>query len=506
MTDRIPIRRALISVSDKEGLDVLAPALVQAGVEIIASGGTRRKLTELGVPSIAVADVTVSPEMLDGRVKTLHPRIHGGLLADTTNPDHIADLEANGIEPIDLLVANLYPFAETVAAGGTHAEVIEKIDIGGPAMIRAAAKNHGRVAVVTSPTEYAFILEALSAGGTTLADRIRLATEAFAHTGRYDALIHGWLSEDGLGDHLLIALDRVTNLRYGENPHQEAALYRRAGASGWVFDARQTQGKALSFNNLADAESTWQLANRIERPGCVVVKHLNPCGVAERASVHDAFVAARDCDPLSAFGGVVAVNDTIDVNTAAEMAKMFLEVIICPSISEEAAAVLAKKKNLRVLVARPPELPALDVRMLPGGALVQQADRREIGEWTVVSNAQPTEDQLRQLRLAWIVGGHCKSNSIVIVQDGAAVGIGVGDQSRVGAAERAVDQAGERLHGAVAASEALIPFRDGLDALADAGVVALVETGGSLRDQEVIDAADEHGMVLMFTGMRHFRH
>src|SRR5665811_1839494 len=306
MTERSPIRRALISVSDKQGLDRLGPALAAAGVQVIASGGTRKALVEFGVPTLAVSDLTGSPEMLDGRVKTLHPKIHGALLADTTNPQHLRDLEANGIEPIDLLVANLYPFAETVASSKADNEVIENIDIGGPAMIRAAAKNHGRMVVVTDPAEYEFIIAALARGGTTLDERRRLATEAFAHTGRYDALIHAWLNGEGMGDHLLVALDRVKTLRYGENPHQQAALYRQAGAEGWVFEARQLQGKELSFNNYADGESTWRLANRIAHPGCVVVKHLNPCGVAQRPTVYEAFVAARKCDPLSAFGGVAA--------------------------------------------------------------------------------------------------------------------------------------------------------------------------------------------------------
>ena len=334
-------------------------------------------------------------------------------------------------------------------------------------------------------------------------------TAAFAQTGRYDALIHEWLAgfeDEPFSEHLLFAYDRDRELRYGENPHQRAALYRAAERTGWVFEARQLQGKELSFNNLADADATWRLANDIAHPGCVVVKHLNPCGVAERPTVVDAFTAARDCDPLSAFGGVVAVNETLDEPTARQMAAMFLEVIVCPNITEEAAAVLATKTNLRVLVAPLPTRLRLDVRPIDGGVLVQESDPRSIGEWTVVSDMQPTEAQLRELRLAWTVGAYCKSNSIVIVQDGAAIGIGVGDQSRVGAAARAVDQAGGRISGAVAASEALLPFRDGLDTLADAGVVALVETGGSIRDLKVIDAANEHEMVLVFTGMRHFRH
>jgi phosphoribosylaminoimidazolecarboxamide formyltransferase/IMP cyclohydrolase len=509
MSERIPIKRALLSVSDKTGLEELGSALAAAGVEIIASGGTSRALQEAGIDVVAVPEVTGAPEMLGGRVKTLHPKIHGAILADTSQPDHAADLKDQGIAAIDLVVCNLYPFEATVAAGKPPGEIVENIDIGGPAMVRAAAKNHARVAVVTSPASYPMVLDALAAGGTTLDDRRRLATEAFAHTGRYDSLIHGWLSADNpLPETRLVALERVSGLRYGENPHQEAALYRQAGLDGWAFGISQLQGKELSFNNYADTDSAWDLVQRISAPGCVVVKHMNPCGVAQRGSLHDAFVAARDCDPLSAFGGVVAVNERLDEATAKEMSEMFLEVIICPGVTDEAAAVLAAKKNLRVLVASPPSGSAVELRQIDGGALIQETDPRVTVEsdWTVVSQAQPTEAMLDELRLAWTVTAHCRSNSIVIVKAGAAVGIGVGDQSRVGAAERAVRQAGDRTIGAVAASEALIPFRDGPDALADAGVVALVETGGSRNDQEVIDAADEHGMVLIFTGMRHFRH
>jgi phosphoribosylaminoimidazolecarboxamide formyltransferase/IMP cyclohydrolase len=509
MSARIPIKRALLSVSDKSGLGELGAALAEAGVEIVASGGTSRALTEAGIAVMAVADVTGAPEMLGGRVKTLHPKIHGAILADTSLPEHERDLDTAGITAIDLVVCNLYPFEATVAAGKPPEEIVENIDIGGPAMIRAAAKNHKRVAVVTSPSTYGTVVDALASGGTTLEERRRLATQAFAHTGRYDALIHGWLTrEEVLPETRLVTLERVSGLRYGENPHQEAAIYRQAGAAGWAFGITQLQGKELSFNNYADTESAWDLVQRLSTPGCVVVKHMNPCGVAQRDTPHEAFVAARDCDPLSAFGGVVAVNTRLDEATAKEMSEMFLEVIICPEITDEAAAVLAGKKNLRVLVAPPPHGSAVEIRPIDGGALVQETDPRVtiMTDWTVVSRAQPTESQIDELRLAWAVTSHCKSNSIVIVKDGAAVGIGVGDQSRVGAAERAVHQAGDRTSGGAAASEALIPFRDGPDALAEAGVVALVETGGSRNDQEVIDAADEHGMVLIFTGMRHFRH
>ncbi|NNC92233.1 MAG: bifunctional phosphoribosylaminoimidazolecarboxamide formyltransferase/IMP cyclohydrolase [Acidimicrobiia bacterium] len=509
MSERIPIRRALLSVSDKTGLVELGAALADAGVEIVASGGTSRTLLDAGIDVRAVADVTGAPEMLGGRVKTLHPKIHGAILADTSLAEHESDLEAAGITAIDLVVCNLYPFEATVAAGKPPDEVVENIDIGGPAMIRAAAKNHKRVAVVTSPSMYGTVVEALETGGTTLAERRLLATQAFAHTGRYDALIHGWLTGDEvLPETRLVALERMSNLRYGENPHQHAALYRQAGTTGWAFGVSQLQGKELSFNNYADTESAWDLVQRLSTPGCVVVKHMNPCGVAQRDTLHEAFVAARDCDPLSAFGGVVAVNTRLDEATAKEMSEMFLEVIICPEITDEGAAALAAKKNLRVLVASPPHGSVSEARPIDGGALIQETDPRMtiMDDWEVVSQAQPTDSQLDELRLAWAVTSHCKSNSIVIVKGGAAVGIGVGDQSRVGAAERAVRQAGDRTGGAVAASEALIPFRDGPDALAEAGVVALVETGGSRNDQEVIDAADEHGMVLIFTGMRHFRH
>lgn len=509
MSERTPIRRALLSVSDKTGLVDLGAALTAAGVEIVASGGTSRALQDAGIDVMAVPDLTGAPEMLGGRVKTLHPKIHGAILADTTQSDHVADLEEQSIVAIDLVVCNLYPFEATVAAGKPPEEIVENIDIGGPAMIRAAAKNHGRVAVVTSAAAYPTVIEALGRGGTTLEERRNLATEAFAHTGRYDALIHGWLTRSELlPDTRLVALERVSGLRYGENPHQGAALYRQAGADGWAFGIRQVQGKELSFNNYADTESAWDLVQRVSSPGCVVVKHMNPCGVATRRTLHEAFAAARDCDPLSAFGGVVAVNERLDEATAKEMSEMFLEVIICPGLTDEAATVLGAKKNLRVLVASPPTGEAIELRQIDGGALLQETDPRVTVEedWAVVSKAQPTEAMFDELRLAWTVTAHCKSNSIVIVKDGAAVGIGVGDQSRVGAAERAVRQAGDRTGGAVAASEALIPFRDGPDALADAGVTALVETGGSRNDQEVIDAADEHGMVLIFTGMRHFRH
>jgi phosphoribosylaminoimidazolecarboxamide formyltransferase/IMP cyclohydrolase len=509
MSERIPIRRALLSVSDKTGLAELGAALAEAGVEIIASGGTSRALQDAGIGVMAVADVTGAPEMLGGRVKTLHPKIHGAILADTSLSEHESDLNLAGIVPIDLVVCNLYPFEATVAAGKPSDEIIENIDIGGPAMIRAAAKNHKRVTVVTSPGMYGMVGDALKSGGTTLEERRHLATQAFAHTGRYDALIHSWLTrEEVLPETRLVALERASGLRYGENPHQQAALYRQAGAAGWAFEIEQLQGKELSFNNYADTESAWDLVRRISTPGCVVVKHMNPCGVAQRDTLREAFVAARDCDPLSAFGGVVAVNTRLDEPTAKEMSEMFLEVVICPEITDEAAGVLVAKKNLRVLVAPPPHGSVTEVRPIDGGALIQETDPRvaTMADWNVVSKAQPTESQLEELRLAWTVTSHCKSNSIVIVKGGAAVGIGVGDQSRVGAAERAVRQAGDRTSGSVAASEALIPFRDGPDALAEAGVAALVETGGSRNDQEVIDSADEHGMVLIFTGKRHFRH
>ena len=506
----IPVARALVSVSDKTGLVPFATRLVDAGVEIVSSGGTAATLAAAGLPVTRVAEVTGTPEMLDGRVKTLHPAIHAGILADVSRPEHVADLQAHGIEPFQLVVVDLYPFEATVAAGGTDPEAVEQIDIGGPTMIRAAAKNHANVAVVTSPDDYEAVAEMVESGGIDAATRRRLAAAAFSRTAGYDAAILGWMHrDDPLPASMVTALDRVDLLRYGENPHQEAAVYRHRGRTGWWDSAELLQGKALSFNNLVDAEAAWRLACQLTGDGAavVVVKHTNPCGVAVRAGLAEAFAAAWECDPLSAFGGVVAVDAPLDHATAALVVDHFVEVVVAPAVAPGAEAVLAAKPNMRVLVAPAPHDGDLDLRRLEDGFVAQRRDGDpDDGDWEVRSAVRPYEAQLADLRLAWKVAAAAKSNSVVIATGGAAVGIGAGDQSRVGAAARAVAKAGERAHGAVAAGDGFFPFGDGVEVLAAAGVAAVVAPGGSRRDDEVVATADRLGIALILAGTRHFRH
>ena len=496
----VPVKRALISVYDKEGLVSFAQRLNAAGVAIVSSGGTAKALSDAGVEVTAVEEVTGAPEMFGGRVKTLHPMIHGGILARLDNESDMADMKANGIEPFQLVVVNLYPFRETVASGAGDDEIIEKIDIGGPAMVRAAAKNYRHVGVVSSSQQYDEVAEAVEQGGLDDGLRQRLAAEAFFRTASYDAAIVGWIGED-----LVIPLRRVSELRYGENPHQEAALFVEDGALPWWQEAVQLQGKEMSFNNYADAEAAWRLANA--DPGMVViVKHTNPCGAARGGEVADNFERAWACDPLSAFGGVIAVSEMVDEKTAGSIAEKFVEVLVCSGVSDEALDVLGQKSAVRVLVARPPGQSDPGMSRLEQGFLVQDRDSQSTDVWEVVSERPPTEAETSDLEFAWIVAMNTKSNAIVIVKEGAAIGVGAGDQSRVGAAERAVARAGERAHGGAAASDAFFPFRDGLDELANAGVTAVIEPGGSRNDQEVIDAANEHGIALVFASNRHFRH
>ena len=503
---RIAVGRALISVSDKRGLTPFAAALVDAGVEIVSSGGTAAHLDEAGIPVTRVQDVTGAPEMLGGRVKTLHPRIHGGILADLGRDDHRTDLIDYGIEPFQLVVSNLYPFEATVRSGADPQDVIENIDIGGPTLIRAAAKNHAWVAVVVAPERYDQIVSAVNAGGTTAELRAELAREAFFRTAEYDAAIVNWLHRDG-AERLSLALERRSSLRYGENPHQQAGLYAERDASGWWVDADVLQGKEMSFNNWADADAAWRLVNDLPDDAVAILKHMNACGAATGTSLLDAFTKAWACDPLSAFGGIVAINGELDRPTAEAISEHFVEVVIAHAITAEAAAVLGRKKNLRVLIARSPSSHDLDLRTIDDGFLVQKADavHADASAWEAMGRA-PSAAELRDLGLAWTIAAHTKSNAIVLVNDGAAVGVGAGDQSRVGAAERALVRAGERARGAVAASDAFFPFRDGPDTLARAGVTAIVEPGGSVRDDEVIASANEHDMALLFTGERHFRH
>jgi phosphoribosylaminoimidazolecarboxamide formyltransferase/IMP cyclohydrolase len=487
-------------VYDKTGLVPFVERLVATGFEVVSSGGTAQTLRDAGLEVTTVEEVTGAPEILGGRVKTLHPKIHGGILARGDRDQ--AELAANGIEMFDLVVCNLYPFRATVAdPAASEAEIIEKIDIGGPAMIRAAAKNHHHVAVVVSPEQYDEVAKALESGVLDDSMRRRLAAEAFFHTAAYDAAIVGWIGPD-----LVIPLRRAGSLRYGENPHQEASLYSEEGAGSWWAGAELLQGKEMSFNNYVDAESAWRLATDLGEGSVVVVKHTNPAGAARADSIGEAFERAWAGDPLAAFGGVIAVNGEIDDGVAAALGDRFVEVVVTRGVANTARPVLAARKNMRVLIARPPHDADLDLRRIEGGVLAQTRDRVDLAGWETVSQRQPSDEEVAALRFAWVVCAHTKSNAIVLARGGEVVGVGAGDQSRVGAAERAVIKAGERAGGAVAASDAFLPFRDGLDTLAEAGVVALAEPGGSRNDDDVVTAANEHGMALVFTGRRHFRH
>jgi len=506
----VPVTRALLSVYDKTGLIPLARRLVAAGVELVSSGGTAAALVAAGLPVTPVEDVTNAPEMLGGRVKTLHPIIHGAILADRGNPSHLADLDERGIRPFELVVVNLYPFRETIARPGvTRQMAIENIDIGGPTMVRAAAKNHAWVGVVTSAGQYEIVARAVEQGGLGDELRVELAKEAFFHTAAYDAAIVGWLeSGEALPQRSVVAARRHATLRYGENPHQQAAAYLEEGASAWWSTARQLQGKEMSFNNYVDANAAWRHVQEFGDPACVVVKHTNACGVAEAGSLEEAFRFAWAGDPQAAFGSVIAVNRPLDLATTRSMLDAgFIEVVVAPGVDDAVGEAVAAKANLRVLVVDPPDTVDLDRKRIQSGFLAQQWDAVALDDgWEVVSARQPTEAEWADLRFAWKVAAHTKSNAIVIGKAGQAVGIGAGDQSRVGASERAVAQAGDRAVGAVAASDAFFPFRDGIDTLAAVGVTAIIEPGGSVRDAEVIAACDEHGVAMVFTGRRHFTH
>lgn len=509
--DRLPVRRALLSVYDKTGLVAFAHRLVAAGVELVSSGGTSAALASAGLAVTRVEDVTGAPEMLGGRVKTLHPRIHAGILANLGEDDHEADLEAHGISPFELVVVNLYPFEETVTKPGvTEEEAIEKIDVGGPTMVRAAAKNHAWVAVVTSPDQYEAMAAAVEEGGTVLRYRTELAKAAFFRTASYDAAIVRWLERSAeLPERTVLALERRDALRYGENPHQLAASYAEVGRGGWWTTVHQLQGKQMSFNNLADAEAAWRLVAEFPDPTCVIIKHANACGAAQALSPLDAFVKAWACDPVSAFGSVVAFNRGLDGPTASAIAEAgFVEIVIAPEVYAPAGEALSVKPNLRLLEASPANPNDPDLRRIDGGFLVQARDQVEPseGEWQVVTTRAPSDAEWADLRFAWRLAAHTKSNAIVIATDGSAVGVGAGDQSRVGAAVRALEKAGERASGAVAASDAFFPFADGVEALASAGIKAIIQPGGSKGDDAVVAAAGAHGIAMVFTGRRHFRH
>jgi len=496
----VGVSRALVSVYDKTGLVEFVRRLVDSGYDIVSSGGTATALRDAGIDVTPVEMVTGAPEILGGRVKTLHPKIHGGILA-RGEADQL-ELAANGIERFDLVVCNLYPFSATVAnPDASEMDIIEKIDIGGPAMVRAAAKNHHHVGVVVSPEQYDDVARAVESGGLDDDGRRRLAAEAFFHTAAYDAAIVGWI-----GDDRVLPLRKTGDLRYGENPHQQAAVYREAGAAAWWAEATQHQGKEMSFNNYADTEAAWRLAGDLGEGAVVVVKHTNAAGAARSGSIARSFEDAWDGDSQAAFGGVIAVNGELDHETASALAERFVEVVVSRTVSQAALEVLAAKKNVRVVTAPLPSSTDIDYRRIEGGFLSQERDSVDMDGWGTVSERQPTDAEMEALRFAWVVAAHTKSNAIVIAQGQKAVGVGAGDQSRVGAAERAVARAGGRGRGGVAASDAFFPFRDGLDTLAEAGVTAVVEPGGSLNDQEVIDAANERGLALVFTDRRHFRH
>ena len=526
MTDLVRVTRALISVSDKSGLAEIGRALAARGAEILSTGGTARTLREAGVTVIEVADHTGFPEMMDGRVKTLHPKIHGGLLALRGDPGHQAAMEEHGIPPIDLLISSLYPFERTVASGAGYDDCVENIDIGGPAMIRAASKNHASVAVLVDPEDYAEFLAELEArdGCTSLALRRRLAATAYARTAAYDSEIATWLAVEA-GDatprRVSFAGERPQIMRYGENPHQTAAFYRTSSARPGVGTASQLQGKELSYNNLNDTDAAFELVAEFEAPAVAIIKHANPCGVAEGDSILEAYGKALACDQVSAFGGIVALNRPLDGASAEEIVKVFTEVIIAPSVDADARAVLVAKKNLRVLETGGMPDPAARARLvkpLAGGLLVQDRDFGRIDEadLTVATKRAPSAAETRDLLLAFRIAKHVKSNAIVYVKDGASVGIGAGQMSRVDSSRIAAQKARDAAEalgleqpltvGSAVASDAFFPFADGLLTAVEAGATAVIQPGGSVRDEEVIAAADEHDVAMVLTGMRHFRH
>jgi phosphoribosylaminoimidazolecarboxamide formyltransferase / IMP cyclohydrolase len=511
-------RLALLSVSDKTGLADFAAALVRLGFEVISTGGTQKALADQGVKVTAVSEITGFPEILDGRVKTLHPRIHGGILADRSKETHLAQLQEHTIDPIEIVAVNLYPFARTVASPeATFAEAIEMIDIGGPSMVRSAAKNHAHVAVVVDPADYPTVIAQLETGELSEELRRRLAAKAFGHTAGYDTAIAGWLgarvpsqAADPLPERLQLALERELLPRYGENPHQPAAVYRAIGGPGVLGGMRQLQGKELSWNNLLDADAARKLVALFAEPTVAIIKHNNPCGVGRGKELAEAYGRALATDPVSAFGSIVALNRPADRAAAEAMRELFIEVLVAPGFDNGAAEVFAAKKNLRLLECPPydPRPGEPELRAVDGGYLAQAPDamRDDPAAWTCPTKRQPDAEERRALAFAWDVARYVKSNAIVLTNGDQTVGIGAGQMSRVDSCRIAIEKARLEVRGTVAASDAFFPFRDGLDVLAAAGVAAVVQPGGSKRDEEVVAAADEHGMAMLLTGTRHFRH
>ena len=521
---RRPVRRALVSVYDKTGLPELATALHAAGVEIVSTGSTAARIAEAGVPVTRVEDVTGFPECLDGRVKTLHPRVHAGILADLRRPEHAAQLTELDVTPFELVVVNLYPFAATVASGAGPDEVVEQIDIGGPSMVRAAAKNHPSVAVVVDPQRYGQVGAALDAGGFTLAERTELAAAAFAHTASYDVAVAAWFgsvhapdpvaTESGFPVQMGGTWQRDRVLRYGENPHQPAALYTADDGAG-LAQATQLHGKEMSYNNYVDADAAWRAAHDNEAPAVAIIKHANPCGIAVGADIAEAHARAHACDPVSAYGGVIAANRVVTRVMAEQIAPVFTEVVAAPGFDDDALEVLRTKKNIRLLVVPQGSMAGVEWRPISGGVLVQHRDAVDApgdtpDAWSLVAGAPADADTLADLEFAWRAVRAVKSNAILLAADGASVGVGMGQVNRVDSCRLAVERANgfgaERARGAVAASDAFFPFDDGLRILAEAGVRAVVQPGGSIRDEDVIAAAESAGVTMYFTGTRHFFH
>ncbi|MCW2539320.1 MAG: purH [Frankiales bacterium] len=527
---RIAVRRALVSVYDKSGLEELARGLDAAGVEIVSTGSTAATIAALGVKVTPVDAVTGFPEILGGRVKTLHPHVHAGLLADQGNADHLSTVAELGIDTFQLVVSNLYPFREAVASGAAPEEIIEQIDIGGPAMVRASAKNHGSVAIVVDPSGYAEVLAAVAEGGFDLAARQRLAGQAYAHTAAYDAAVANWFGQqtvlasraaasDEIGagieahwpPYVGLALERAEVLRYGENPHQKAALYVQQGATAGIAQAEQLHGKAMSFNNYVDADAAYRAAWDFDLPAVAIIKHANPCGLAVAADIAEAHLKAHACDPASAYGGVIATNREVTVAMATKVAGIFTEVILAPSYADGALEILSKRADLRVLVSPGPRPHDVDLRPISGGFLMQELDLIDApgdypANWTLATGQALPPAELAQLAFAWRAIRSVKSNAILLGKDSATVGVGMGQVNRVDSAKLAVARAGDRAAGSYAASDAFFPFPDGLQVLIDAGVRAVVQPGGSIRDNVVIEAAAAAGVTMYFTGTRHFAH
>ncbi len=512
MNNRKPIRRALLSVYEKDRLLDLAQSLVDTGVEIIATGSTAQTLRDAGIASTEVSSHTGIPEIMGGRVKTLHPRIHAGILADQNNPEHLAEINDLDIEAIDLVVVNLYPFLKTIMSGAKFEDCIEQIDIGGPSMLRGAAKNHGSVAVLCGEHQYDGAIAAIKAGGFTYEERKELALEAFRTTAEYDLTVASWLGTTismEMPDWLGLIWKREKTLRYGENPHQEAAIYR--GGPAGIASALQSHGKEMSFNNYTDADAAWRAALDHQDPCVAIIKHANPCGIATGSDIADAYRKAHACDPVSAFGGVVAANRTVTTAMAKSLSEVFTEVIIAPDYEPEALEILMKKPSIRILTNAITRISPLEMRPVSGGVLVQQTDVINAPgdspeSWRQVTGEPISAELLADLHFAWRAVRAVRSNAILLARDGAAVGIGMGQVNRVDSAKLAVDRAGARVAGSVAASDAFFPFADGLEILANAGVVAVVQPGGSVRDEEVIAAAKKAGIAMFFTGTRHFSH